>query len=155
MSAAGSAALLSPVDIERRLEFADLVRQGTPHLIAAMSIGWTPRQLRRAMEDPEFLEMLDDAAEYANQTIEQRLYVLAAMGNMQAVQMWLFNRDPKRWRDVKRVEITQNTEGQERVIEATKQAVLELMRSANGQTIKNLQVGGGLDAIETSGSERL
>lgn len=128
--------------------FLELVRMGTPELNAALEVEWTPAQLRALQQDPEFRELISVAKEEADGSIEQILYREAHKGKQWAVQMWLFNRQPDRWRDLKRIEIkTEHTVsiGQALTI---KDAALKLLRQEGVDAVQSLPA-----VIETTGEE--
>ncbi len=140
---------MSELELSRRIEFVEYVRDGMGRLRAAMAVGWSPRQLEARLREPEFVESIELAAFMQNEAVETTLYRLAIAGNMTAVQMWLYNRDPKRWKDTKRVEITQQTTIDIN-IEATKESFLELV-AAGRLSVGDIQIGGSLDrAIEAT-----
>lgn len=114
-------------DIVERELFLIAVADGIPEENAGYEVGWTPTQTRRNLQDTEFAEMVDAARRRADGTIEAALFRLAKNGNLGAMQMWLYNRTPERWKDVKRIEVKNETTINVGVIASTKQAVLELL----------------------------
>lgn len=129
-------------DIVERDLFVELVADGVTELNAGLEVGWTPRQTRLNMADPNFAEIVEAAKGRADGTIEKTLYEVAKRGNLGAIQMWLYNRQPNRWKDVKRIEVQSEHTVTVGVIGATKQALLELMTEHGARA---LQPGGALD----------
>lgn len=125
----------------KREEFLDKVRQGTPSAIAAYEVGWTPRQLDREMQDDEFVELFDMMVGIRDDAIEAVLYQKAVDGNQRAIEMWLYNRNPDRWKDSKTLKV-ENTGAElpqhvlAAAVDGVRMGVLDAIR--NG-TLKELQ----------------
>jgi hypothetical protein len=49
--------------------------------------------------DPKFAEEVERAEMEANETVENALFEAAQSGNVVAIQVWLYNRMPDRWKD--------------------------------------------------------
>ncbi len=64
---------------------------------------------------------------------------------MTAMQLWLYNRKPERWKDVKRIEMKIDGEVSIEQVRTNAATVLELLRS--GADIAALQPGGALDRM--------
>ena len=125
-------------DIVERELFVELMAYGTSAMNAGIEVGWSPRQTKRNLSDPEFKELVDAACDRANGTIEKALFDTAAKGNVSAVQMWLYNKKPDEWRDVKRIEIRQDTQITIGMVQSVKQGALELLREQGVQAIQAL-----------------
>lgn len=136
-------------DMARRTSFLELVAVGTPELNAGIEVGWTPRQTRRNCQDPAFRELIDFAREQADGDIEHTLHELAKNGSLGAIQMWLFNRQPGRWKDVKRIEVRNEHAVQISVVNSVKQGALELL---DEQGVERLQLLAGA-AIEAAATD--
>lgn len=81
-----------------------LVSQGKPLSAAAEQVGFSLATVRRHIAmDPDFANALDEANDVLDDRAEGVLYDRAMDGNMTALQMWLYNRRPERWRDMKTV----------------------------------------------------
>lgn len=115
-----------PVDVERVLE---LVRVGTPLICAAQEVGWSIAMLNRLKSDEAFMELLGYAEAAATGAVEVALHKAAVAGNVRAIEIYLYNRDPNRWKDQRRVDI--NVGGQVNVasIAAHREALGELLMS--------------------------
>lgn len=133
-------------DIVERDLFVELVADGIPELNAGFEVGWTPSQTKRNLADPAFREIVDTAKERADGTIEAALFRLAKAGNLGAMQMWLYNRSPERWKDVKRIEVKNDTTINLGIVASTKQAVIEMLRENGAASLQPPVVR----AIETS-----
>lgn len=127
----------------QREQFLDARAKGTPAMLAAYEIGWTPRQLKREMSDPAFAELVDCATERRDDAVEAKLYEKAAEGNMIAIQIVLFNRRARDFKDVKRIEINHSGGVQMDVVHSVRDGLLEALRG--GMPIGELQSGGVLD----------
>lgn len=128
-------------EIAEREEFLALVSSGVPTRLAAYKVRWTPKQLKRMLADPEFAELIDDATERSLDGIEATLHRKAEEGNMAAIQMVLFNRRPRSWRDVRKIELTGRTEVTVVQVEATRRAAIELLRERGAGVMQALTAG--------------
>ena len=144
MSEAGSDAL-SLKGLEDREQFLTAVALGTPHLLAGIEVGWLPAKTKQMLRDPEFAALVRMAEEMADEGIERALYAKAATGNMTAIQLWLYNRRPEKWKDVKRIEMKIDGELSVANVRENAATVLELLRA--GADIAALQPGGALDRL--------
>lgn len=90
-------------------EFMELVGTGITEINAALEVGWTIKDLNNYLQDPEVRDMIDAARAYADGRVEKILYDKALDGNMTAITMWLHNRQPGRWKDVRRIEVSGST----------------------------------------------
>jgi hypothetical protein len=86
-------------------EFLTLIAQGVAPINAGIQVSWSPAKTRAMLRDAEFAEMVKDMQDCADGEIVQALFSRAKLGNVSAIQMWLFNRKPDEWRDVKRIEV--------------------------------------------------
>lgn len=84
--------------------FLRLLAQGQPRPAAAERVGFAWSTVRRHMkEDPDFGTAVLDAEAEITDMIEGKLVKLALGENLGAIQYWLNNRRPERWRDAKTV----------------------------------------------------
>lgn len=116
--------------------FLELIRDGIPEINAALEVGWTPRRLKQLLNDPEFTELVGYARDEADGTIEKVLYEQASKGKQWAVSLWLFNRQPDRWKDIRRIEVNTTTTVNIGTVRSVKEAALELLRE---QGIEGMQ----------------
>lgn len=137
-------------DIVERELFLELVADGTPPHLAGHEVGWTPRQTKRNVADPDFAELITFARLRRDDSIEKVLYDVARKGNMNAIAMILLNRRADEFRDIKRIEVKNTHEVKGEIVHSVKQSVLELIAEYG---VGALQHGGALDAIETDGRE--
>lgn len=133
-------------EMTKRVEFLDKVSCGTSELNAGIEVGWTPAKIRGLLADKGFREMVTFAQRLADGNIEKKLYQVARRGNMAAIQMWLFNREPDRWRDVKRIEVHHDATIQVGVIHSVKQGALALLGERSVADLQRL-------AIESTATE--
>src|SRR5688572_25121088 len=92
--------------IERDL-FLVAVAEGIPEINAGLEVGWTPHQTLRNLADADFAALVELSKTQADGIIEKILFDQAKKGNMSAIQMWLYNRQSSKWKDVKRIEVNQ------------------------------------------------
>ena len=132
-------------DIVERELFVELVADGVPPQLAGFQVGWTPRQVKRNLADPDFAEIVAFAKERMVDSIEQSLVQLAKAKNLGAIQMVLYNLRGDQWKDVRRIEIKSEHTVNIGEIGTAKEVVLALLRE---QGTRALQPGNGLDVIE-------
>lgn len=134
-------------EMTARQEFIDKVSCGTSEFNAGIEVGWTPAKIRTMTADPDFRELVTFARELADGNVEGTLYRLARIkGNMAAIQMWLFNRRPDRWKDVKRIEVHTDATVHIGVVHSVKAAALQLLGERSVADLQRL-------AIETTASD--
>lgn len=84
----------------KRAAYLDLLRQGNRRGAAAEAVGVHRDTIRNTMiADPEFAAAVDAAEMDANEVVEDALFLQAKKGNTTAIQVWLYNRNPSRWKD--------------------------------------------------------
>lgn len=130
------------VEAER---FLELVAHGVHPVNAGIEVGWSPAKTKSKMKDADFVDMVNGATDRANASIEEALYSKALAGNVSAIQMWLFNREPERWRDVKRIEVRAEHQVQIGVVESVKTGVLDLLRENGAAALQALNPGTVID----------
>ncbi len=128
-------------EMASRERFIELVAMGVSPVNAGIEVNWSPMQTKRKMKEPEFADIIQGALERANASVEEALYARALAGNVSAMQMWLFNREPDRWRDVKRIEVRSDHRVSIGMVESTKTAVLELLRENGVGAMQALEAG--------------
>jgi hypothetical protein len=136
---------LSEREAVQHQQFFDLLRTGVRPIHAAVEVGWSPAKLRQLMKDRDFTELMHIAEEMLDETVEESLYHTALKGNFRAQQMWLLNRQGKRWRDVRHIEVNSTERLEVGVVLGVKQAAAELLRS---QGVSAFQPGGELDIVD-------
>lgn len=131
--------------IMERYEFLEHIANGQQPLHAAFAVGWTPATLRKEMNDQNFADLVADATHLVDETVVGALLRQAKAGNMTAIQFWLLNRQPTKWRDVKRVEVQQTTSMEIGVVHSITEAARRLLEEHGPQA---LQPGGALDIMD-------
>ena len=85
---------------ERKGAYLDLLRQGGRRHASARAVGISPwTVVNRMNDDPKFAVAVEKAEMEANEVVENALYAAALSGNVVAIQVWLYNRTPERWKD--------------------------------------------------------
>lgn len=91
---------------KRRELYLQALREGKRRGAAAREIGMTRQALWWVRQnDAEFGAAAEEAELEANEVIEDALYQAAQAGNVVAVQVWLYNRMPDRWRDQRNLRV--------------------------------------------------
>lgn len=87
--------------------YLELLSKGNRRMAAARAIGMDPRTVRRhAAKYSAFRDARDDAEMGALEMVEDTIYRRAQEGHVGAGIFILCNRDPKKWRDVKAIEMS-------------------------------------------------
>jgi hypothetical protein len=136
-----------------REQFVEAIACGTSVVNAGIAVGWSPLHTRQLMKDHEFADIVRGAQDRANGTVEEALFNRAVAGNVAAMQMWLFNRDSDRWRDVKRIEVRSEHRVSIAAVESVKAGVLELLRDQGVGAMQALNSGDIIDGEVVDGSQ--
>lgn len=97
----------------KRERYLELLREGGRRHQSARDVGVQPSTVARfAREHPEFALAIDEAEMEANQIVEDALFQAATSGNVVACQVWLYNRDPDRWMDMRRIGVNAQVSGE-------------------------------------------
>lgn len=135
--------------IPEAAEFFERVSDGAPVEVAAGAVGWSPRDLQRRMTDPVFFDLVEAAKMLADGTVQEALFKLAKSGHLGAIQMWLYNRQPELWKDVKRIEVHTDSKVSVSVVHAVKTGAIELLRE---QGVLEMQKLTAIEAAAHDGS---
>jgi hypothetical protein len=85
---------------QKKTAYLELLKQGQRRGAAAEAVGVHRDTVRNAMlADPEFASAVDAAEMDVNEVVENALLEQAKKGNTTAIQVWLYNRTPSRWKD--------------------------------------------------------
>lgn len=91
---------------EKREAYLDHLRNGLRRMAAADAVGVVYSTVWRAIDaDPDFRSAVNQAEMRADEEVEDALYQAAIAGNVTAIQVWLYNRRPDRWRDMRQLAI--------------------------------------------------
>uniref|UniRef100_A0A6M3KV19 Putative methyltransferase n=1 Tax=viral metagenome TaxID=1070528 RepID=A0A6M3KV19_9ZZZZ len=86
--------------------YLEYIRNGHTRGYAATLTGLSRVTIFRHMKkDAEFAEAVSEAETDAIAKVENALYEAATSGNVTAIQVFLYNRDPKRWSDRRNIQI--------------------------------------------------
>lgn len=120
--------LFSEDEILQREMYLELRKDGVGPIEAGIQVDWTPAKTRQTLADPEFARLVKDSMQRLTETVVHSLIRQARKGNMAAIQMFLYNRDPENWKDRKMINVSGEITTITRVeIGVTKTAVLELL----------------------------
>lgn len=90
--------------VERIGAYLDRLRNGLRRGAAAKAVGVTRETIRvRMLTDLDFAAAVDQAELDANEIVEDALFKQAKKGNVTAIQVWLYNRWPERWKDQRNI----------------------------------------------------
>lgn len=91
---------------KKKAEFLRLLEEGTRRGAAAKAIGLSRVTIANHMKaDAEFAGAVDDAEMHADEAVEDAMYQAACAGNVVACQVWLYNRQPHKWADRRKVDV--------------------------------------------------
>ena len=84
----------------KKEEFINLLKEGARRSAACEAIGISRETFRHHYKDhPDFAHQVEQSEMEANELIEDALFQAAMAGNVTAIQVWLYNRNPDRWAD--------------------------------------------------------
>ena len=87
---------------DKRDTYLAHLRGGARRMSAAEAVGVAYSTVWRAMQsDTEFQTAVNHAEMRANELVEDALFRAAIDGNVTAQQVWLYNRAPEDWRDMR------------------------------------------------------
>lgn len=115
-------------DSEEIVKFFELVSEAYGYYEIAISLAWSPYQLKRFLDDPERLAILDMLKERQHDQVERSLLQAARAGNPTAIRTWLFCQARHRgWSDTRKIEI----QGQSRteIVVSVAQGVRETIQA--------------------------
>ena len=89
----------------KKAEYIKLISSGVRRGIAAKAVGVTRQTISVHMQnDAEFKKTVSEAELDADEPVENALYESAKSGNVVAIQVWLYNRQPEAWADKRKVQ---------------------------------------------------
>jgi len=89
-------------NFHRQDRYLRALQRGLRRSQAARLVGMTPSGINtHARKHPSFAREVDAAECYADDQIEGALFNSAKRGNVTAQQVWLYNRRPESWRDMR------------------------------------------------------
>ena len=93
-------------DTIKKGEYLALLRQGHTRGLAASLVGIHRATVSTHMKrDKGFAEAVSEAESDAIGKVENALFEAATSGNVTAIQVFLYNRDPKRWSDKRNIRL--------------------------------------------------
>lgn len=108
--------------------FFERVLEGCGPLNAAIEVGWSPAELKRKMNDPEFAETVNIVLERRLEGVEETIWQKAREGVRWAAQMVVYNHRSEHWKDVRHIRTEHTTTLDPGVVVSVKQAMLEMLR---------------------------
>ena len=94
-------------DADRRAAFLDYLRKGIRRSHACTKVGISRVTFNKWFKDnKKFAEEVLQAEMDANELIEQALFKTALKGNVTAQQVWLYNRNPGSWQDMRNIKLS-------------------------------------------------
>jgi hypothetical protein len=97
---------------EKRQHFLKCLREGMRRGMACEAVGISRWGLHKYYtRHPEFLDEIDKAELDACELVEAALFQAAISGNVVACQVWLYNRNSKRWMDKRNLAVSGEIKG--------------------------------------------
>lgn len=121
---------ISFAEMQRRQAFIDAVATGTDPVLAGIEMGWTIRKTNIVIK--EMAELIEVAQNVMDLRVSAVIADRALNGHEWAVKLWIFNRRPDLFKDVRHIEHRHTNEMQPHVISATVAAVREVVTAAIG-----------------------
>lgn len=91
----------------KRDEFLQKLRNGMRRSKACDAVGIERTTFYDTLRcDDDFRAQVEKAESEANEIIEDALFQAAESGNVTAIQVWLYNRNPLRWQDRRNIVTT-------------------------------------------------
>lgn len=95
---------LNKFDTLKREEYLQCISNGMRRGTAAKHVGVTRQTIFLHMQNDEvFKKAVSEAELDADEPVEDALYAAAKSGNVVAIQVWLYNRQPDKWADKRKV----------------------------------------------------
>lgn len=123
---------ISYAEMDARQKFLDAVAGGTDPDLAGIEVGWTPFKTRQVMADRGFAELVSLAQNVMDLRVARVIGHKALAGHEWAVKLWVFNRRPDLFKDVRHIEVKHGVEVPAHVIAATRDAVRDGVLAAIG-----------------------
>ena len=93
-------------DALKKKKYIELIKQGGRRIASAHAVGISHQTFCNHMKkDRAFKRAVSEAETQVNQLVEDALYQAALNGNVVAIQIWLYNRAPNQWRDMRSLKI--------------------------------------------------
>lgn len=129
---------ISYAELAKRQAFIDAVATGTDPTLAGIEMGWSLRKTKQVIG--EMGELIDLAQNVLDLRVSAVIADRALNGHEWAVKLWMFNRRPDLFKDVRHITHTHTDALQPHVIAATIDAVKEVTREAlQGGRLRELQ----------------
>jgi hypothetical protein len=91
----------------KRAKYLKLLRKGNHRCTSARGVGVSIELVRLYRHQfPDFVGQEEAAESEACGLVEDALFEAAQLGNVVACQVWLYNREPERWKDKRAIEHT-------------------------------------------------
>jgi hypothetical protein len=119
---------VSADEMEATMRFFELRVVGVEPQLAALEVGWSLRKLRTKERDPYFAEVLAEITASQNESVEAVVLRKARGGNADMIKMWLYNRAPERWKDVRRIVDERHDDPVEHVAASVTAGILDAVR---------------------------
>jgi len=123
---------VSWAEITARENFLDAVASGTDPDLAGIEVGWTPYKTKQVMSDKGFAELVALAQNAMDLRVSRVVASKALAGHEWAVKLWMFNKRPDLFKDVRHIEVKHAMEVPAHVVAATRDAVRDGVLAAIG-----------------------
>jgi hypothetical protein len=129
-----------------KLAFFEQVKLGITPLHAAVAQGWTPRKLKKLMEDKTFAEDLATHQDLLLDSVEQVVTAQALGGKAEAWKFLLQHKRPQVWAD--KVEVRGELHVTHEIVEANRESLRSVLLDAQLRKAAVAELGPVID-VET------
>jgi hypothetical protein len=137
------------VELTRTARFFELRMTGVEPALAALEVGWSLRQLRQKERDPYFGEIMVEITQGLVEAVEGVAVRKALAGNTEMIKLFLYNRSPDRWRDVRRIVDERHDTPVEQIAASVTAGVLAAIRESGVRSMQSAFVPPAIEAAST------
>ena len=139
---------LSIEELRQRQRFIEAIGLGTAPTLAGLEVGWSLKKTARIVAEMD--DLIKAAQNVADLRIGQVVIDLAHRGVQWAVQMYLYNRRPDQWKDVRHLEVKHTDTLPAHVLQATRDEVRALVEATIGRGgVAELQRAAAIETTAT------
>jgi len=122
------------LDTIKKKQYLEHISNGHTRGYAATLVGVHRHTINIHMKKyPEFAEAISEAELDAIAKVENALYEAAQSGNVTAIQVFLYNRDPKRWSDRRNIQLAGEGGGPLKVEIDAKGKLIQILNRLSGR----------------------
>lgn len=136
-------------ELERTARFFEKRVTGVEPALAALEVGWSARQLRLKERDPYFAEIMGEINQGLVEAVEGVAVRKALAGNTEMIKLFLYNRAPDRWRDVRRIVDERHDAPVEQIAASVTAGVLAAIRASGVREMQSAFIPAAIEVAST------